>query len=154
MASSDSSQQLVSFQLGAEKYGIDIMDVKEIVDYEEIREIPNAPLYVEGIYNLRGEIIPVINLHRRFHLNRPEATEEDSLLILTIDGLELGIIVDKVLRVVMISLDDVQTPPQMISGIGAEYIQGVVNYDDGYLIILDTRRLFDPEELKQLSQYT
>ena len=153
MAETDTSLQIVTFQLGAEKYGIDIMEVKEIVDYEEIRSIPNAPIYVEGIYNLRGGIIPIISLHRRFHLQRPEDIEEDSLLILTIGGMELGIIIDRVLRVITIDTDEIQPPPQMLSGIGSEYIQGVVNKDDGYLIILDSLRLFDPEELRQISQY-
>jgi len=153
MAETDTSLQIVTFQLGAEKYGIDIMEVKEIVDYEEIRGIPNAPVYVEGIYNLRGDIIPIISLHRRFHLQRPEEIEEDSLLILTIGGMELGIIIDRVLRVITIETEEIQPPPQMLSGIGSEYIQGVVNKDDGYLIILDSLRLFDPEELRQISQY-
>jgi len=153
MAETDTSLQIVTFQLGVEKYGIDIMEVKEIVDYEEIRQIPNAPLYVEGIYNLRGDIIPIISLHRRFHLQRPEDIDEDSLLILTIGGMELGIIIDRILRVISINPDEIQPPPQMLSGIGAEYIQGVVNKDEGYLIILDSIRLFDPEELRQISQY-
>ena len=153
MAETETSLQIVTFQLGAEKYGIDIMEVKEIVDYEEIRSIPNAPVYVEGIYNLRGDIIPIISLHRRFHLQRPENIEEDSLLILTIGGMELGIIIDKVLRVISIDTNEIQPPPQMLSGIGAEYIQGVVSKDEGYLIILDSMRLFDPEELRQISQY-
>ena len=153
MAGSDSSQQLVTFLLGNENYGVDIMDVKEIVDYEEIRAIPNAPAYMEGIFNLRGDILPIISLHKRFHLQRAAETEEDSLLILTIGGMQLGIIIDRVLRVISIQGDEIQPPPQMISGIGAEYIQGVVHRDEGYLILLDSRRLFDPEELKQISQY-
>ena len=154
MADSNTSLQIVTFQLGAEKYGIDIMEVKEIVDYEEIRSIPNAPVYVEGIYNLRGDIIPIISLHRRFHLKRPDDIDEDSLLIITIGGMELGIIIDRVLRVIPIEAEEIQPPPQMLSGIGAEYIQGVVNKEDGYLIILDSLRLFDPEELRQISQYS
>jgi purine-binding chemotaxis protein CheW len=153
MAGSDESLQLVTFQLGSEKYGIDIMQVKEIVDYEEIRTIPNAPVYVEGIYNLRGDIIPIISLHRRFHLSRPEDIDQDSLLILGIGEMELGIIIDRILRVISVKSGEVQPPPQMLSGIGAEYIQGVVHRDDGYLIILDSHRLFDPEELRQISQY-
>lgn len=153
MAGTGTSIQLVTFQLGSEKYGLDIMEVKEIVDFEEIRSIPNAPVYVEGIYNLRGDIIPIISLHRRFNLQRPENTDEDSLLIITIGGMELGIIIDRVLRVIAIESDEIQPPPQMLSGIGAEYIQGVVNQDEGYLIILDSLRLFDPDELRQIGQY-
>jgi len=153
MAGSDESMQLVTFQLGSEKYGIDIMQVKEIVDYEEIRAIPNAPIYVEGIYNLRGDIIPIISLHRRFHLRRQDDIDQDSLLILSIGDMELGIIIDRILRVISVKGGEIQPPPQMLSGIGAEYIQGVVHQDDGYLIILDSLRLFDPDELRQISQY-
>jgi purine-binding chemotaxis protein CheW len=152
----ENSLQLVTFQLGKELYGIDIMDVEAIVQVEEIREIPNSPNYVEGIFNLRGEIIPVINLHTRFHLSRPEMSEEDELLsgfiIISIDDMQIAVIIDKVSRVITIELDEIQPPPQMLSGIGAEYIQGVVNRDDGYLIILDIRRLFNVRELQVLEK--
>lgn len=154
MAENDQQQQLVTFQLGKEHYGIDIMDVREIYSQQDVRGIPNAPAYVEGIFNLRGDIIPVINLHKRFHIEKAELTEDEMLLsgfiIININNMQLGIIIDKVQRVVTIEKGAVQPPPQMISGIGAEYIQGVVHEDDGYLIILDIRRLFDPKELKQL----
>ncbi len=151
----DTTLQMVTFQLGAENYGINIMDVKEIYSIQEVRDIPNAPPYVEGIFNLRGDIIPVINLHKRFHIKKAELTEDESLLsgfiIINLDGMQLGVIIDKVLRVVSIEQGQIQPPPQMITGIGTEYIQGVIHQDDGYLIILDIRRLFDPEELQQIS---
>lgn len=153
MALSDTSLQLVTFQLGAENYGLDIMEVKEIVDYEEIRPIPNAPAYIEGIYNLRGDIIPVISLHRRFQIQRADDIEEDSLLIITIDGMQLGIVIDRILRVMGINVEEIQPPPKMITGIGAEYIRGVVHQENEYLIILDSDRLFDPRELKAIGQY-
>jgi len=148
------SKQLVTFQLGEELYGVNIMDVKEIVRVQSIRAIPNAPVYVEGIFNLRSEIIPIINLHKRFHLKKMTASEDDELLsgfvILNIDGMKLGIIIDRVSRVVTIEKEDVQPPPQMVSGIGAEYIQGVVRQEKGYLIILNIRDLFNPKELQKL----
>jgi purine-binding chemotaxis protein CheW len=150
------SVQLVTFELGGETYGIDIMQVEGIVQVQQIRPIPYAPEYVEGIFNLRGEIIPVINLHRRFRLKQMELSEEDKLLsgmvILSIDEMHLAVMIDKVSRVVRVNEDDIQPPPQMISGIGAEYIQGVVNNEESYLIILDARRLFDVRELEQLGQ--
>ena len=146
--------QLVTFQLGEEYYGIDIMQVNEIQKVQEVRAIPNAPNYVEGIFNLRGQIIPIINLHKRFHLRRATLSEEDKLLsgflILNLDGMQLGVYIDKVSRVVTIEKSKIQPPPQMISGIGAEYIQGVTSDETGYLIILDIRRIFDPKELQQL----
>ena len=150
------ANQLVTFQLGEELYGINIMDVKEIVRVQAIRAIPNAPSYVEGIFNLRSEIIPIINLHKRFHLKKLKSSEEDELLsgfvILDIDGMKLGIIIDRISRVITIEKEDVQPPPQMLTGIGAEYIQGVVRQEEGYLIILDIRDLFNPKELQKIAE--
>jgi len=150
------SRQLVTFQLGEELYGVNIMDVKEIVRVQGIRPIPNAPTYVEGIFNLRSEIIPIISLHKRFHLRKLATTEEDELLsgfiIVDIDGMKLGIIIDRISRVVTVEKDEIQPPPQMISGIGAEYIQGVVRQEEGYLIILDIRDLFNPKELQKIAE--
>ncbi len=154
----DSKLQLVTFQLGGEKYGIDIMDVKEIQRNQEIRSIPNAPPYVEGILNLRGLIIPVINLHQRFHFKKADLDEEDQLLsgimVIQIKQMQLGVIIDKVSRVVTIDANTVQPPPQMITGIGSEYIRGVVKENGGYLLILDIERLFSPRELQQINNFS
>ncbi len=156
MTESNNQYQLVTFQLGEELYGIDIMDVKEIVRVQDVRPIPNAPQYVEGIFNLRSEIIPIINLHRRFHIKKMVVGEDEELLsgfiIIDIDGMKLGVIIDKVSRVVTIDPQTIQPPPQMITGIGAEYIQGVVRQEQGYLIILDIRRLFNPRELQKITE--
>lgn len=154
MVNQNDETQLVTFQLGAELYGIDIMEVKSIEETKEVRAIPNSPIFVEGIFNLRGEIIPVINLHKRFHLRKSEMTEEDRLLsgflIIAIDNMHVAIIIDKISRVVWVAESDIQSAPQMLSGIGAEYIKGVVHQDEGYLIILDIERLFNVKELAQL----
>ncbi|MFA6507261.1 MAG: chemotaxis protein CheW [Treponemataceae bacterium] len=157
MADKDYQYQLVTFQLGEELYGIDIMDVKEIVRVQEIRSIPNAPSYVEGIFNLRKEIIPIINLHKRFHLKRAVMGDEEELLsgfiIIDLDGMKLGVIIDKVARVVTVETDKIKPPPQMLTGIGAEYIKGVVHQEQGgYLIILDIAKLFNPKELQKISE--
>jgi len=151
------ANQLVTFHLGAELYGVDIMDVKEIVRVQSIRAIPNAPTYVEGIFNLRSEIVPIINLHKRFHLKKLVSADEDeellaSFVIIDLDGMKLGIIIDRISRVITVERDEVQPPPQMITGIGAEYIQGVVRQEKGYLIILDVRNLFNPRELQKISE--
>lgn len=155
MDTEDSQIQLVTFRLGNELYGVDIMAVKEIVRIQPIRPIPNAPNYMVGILNLRGEIIPIIDLHRRFNI--AFANEEDELdelesgfIILNINGKQLGIIIDRVSRVATVNFSDIQTAPRMSGGIGSEYIRGVVRNDDGYLIILDIVRLFDPKELQKI----
>ena len=155
MADQSGTAQLVTFQLGRETYGIDIMGVKEIVALEEIRTIPTAPPYVAGILNLRGVFVPIIDLHKRFRLEKAVLGEADELLsgfvIIEVRGRGIGIIIDRVSRVVTIAVDSVQPPPQMLSGIGAEYIQGVAPAEGGeYLIILDVSRLFNPRELSEL----
>jgi purine-binding chemotaxis protein CheW len=146
--------QLVTFQLGEELYGVDIMDVKEIVKVCDVRQIPNAPYYVEGIFNLRSEIIPVMNLHKRFQIKKLEVGEDEEMeggfIILNIDNNKIGIIIDKIARVVTVDMADVKAPPQMISGIGTEYIQGVIRQDEHYLIMLDIRKLFNPKELQKI----
>jgi purine-binding chemotaxis protein CheW len=155
MAESDNQLQLVTFQIGNEKYGIDIMEVKEIVRNQEVRPIPNAPAWVQGLLNLRGRIIPIIDLHERFQINRLAVEDDESdpggIIVINVGGKELGIVIDKIIRVVTIAFSDMQAPPQMMSGLGTEYIQSVVNAEDGYLIILNTRRLFNPRELQSLS---
>lgn len=154
MNNTDRPLQLVTFQLGSELYGIDIMDVREIVRPQQVRTLPNAPRYVEGIINLRNEIILIINLHRRFHLQESKLHDEDLLLsgflIIELGERKLGIRIDRVSRVVTVDRSEIRDPPKMLSGIGREYILGVTNEDDRYLIILDIHRLFDPAELQQL----
>lgn len=151
----DESQfQLVTFHLGEELYGVNIMDVKEIVRLQNVRIIPNAPYYVEGIINLRGAIIPIIDLHKRFKIqatsNKEEIEMDGGFIILNIDGSKIGIIIDKVERVVTVKKEDIKDPPQMLSGIGTEYIEGVIREKNGYLIMLNTRKLFNAKELQKI----
>ncbi len=154
MAGSETAMQAVTFQLGVDNYGIDIMSVQEIVDCNEIRRIPHVPDYIEGLYNLRGDILPIINLHKRFDLKKAKDIQNDSLLILNMGDVQFGIIIDKVLRVISINTDEIQNPPQMLSGIGVEYIQGVVHQEDGYLILLDCSHLFQQDELSKINHYS
>ena len=153
----DDLLKLVTFQLGEELYGVEIMDVDQIVRVQDVRPIPNAPYYVEGIFNLRSEIIPVISLHKRFHIKKASLDEGDEFLggfiIIKVENNKIGIIIDRVARVVDVKKEEIQPPPQMIAGIGAEYINGVVRRDPGYLIILDIHRLFNPKELQKLTSF-
>lgn len=156
MAQGDTQLQLVTFQLGNELYGVNIMDVKEIVRVQNTRSIPSAPYYVEGIFNLRKEIIPVINLHKRFRIQKVENDFdnefEGGFIILNIEGTKISIIIDRVARVTTIDTADIIPPPQMLTGIGSEYISGVIRQENGYLIVLDIRKLFDPKELQKITE--
>jgi purine-binding chemotaxis protein CheW len=154
--------QLVTFQLGKETYGIDIMQVTEIVGLQEIRPIPTAPGYVAGILNLRGLFVPIIDLHKRFHFEKASLTESERRLsgfvIIDVEGTNLGVIIDRVSRVVTVNAESVQPPPQLIAGIGNEYISGVVRSDESdgeeYLLILNVSHLFDARELSELDSLT
>ena len=150
------SLSLVTFKINKELYGINIMEVNEIIKLTEITSIPNSPEFVEGVITLRGEIIPVVDLGKRFHFEKMEFTEDEELLrgsvIITVEDMTIGIIIDEVNRVININKNQIQPPPQMISGIGAEYIQGVVKLEDNnLLVILNIHKLFSKKELMQLS---
>lgn len=150
----DSTFQLVTFKLGNELYGVDVMDVKEIVKIQNIRAIPNTPYYMLGILNLRSEVIPIIDLHRRFHIGDDQTIELDELesgfIILRVQGMEVGIVIDRVAKVTTINKSDIKDPPQMMGGIASEYIIGVVQVDNAYLVILDTQKLFEAKELQKI----
>lgn len=146
--------QLVTFKLGNELYGVDVMDVKEIVKIQNIRAIPNTPYYMLGILNLRSEVIPIIDLHRRFHIGDNDNIELDELesgfIILNVQGMEIGIIIDRVAKVTTINRADIKDPPQMMGGVASEYIIGVVQEEKSYLVILDTQKLFEAKELQKV----
>ncbi len=147
---------LVTFKISSELYGIDIMDVMEIIRLCEVTPIPNSPDFIDGVINLRGDIIPIVDLKKRFNFEEKSFTEEEELLrgiiIIHANDLRIGIIIDQVYRVINISRDEIKPPPQMITGIGAEYIQGVVKLeeDDILLILLNIKKLFSKKELLQL----
>lgn len=151
----DTSMSLVTFKISSELYGIDIMEVREIIRFTEITPIPNSPEFVDGVITIRGEIIPIVDLGKRFHFEPVTFTEDEELLrgiiVIMVEDMTIGILIDQVNRVISINSNQVQPPPQMISGIGAEYIQGVTKLDENLLVILNTGKLFSKRELMQLS---
>ena len=148
----------VTFKISSELYGINIMEVREVIQLCEITPIPNAPDFVDGVINLRGEIIPILNLSKRFHFKEKSYTEEEellrSILVIKVNDLVIGIIIDQINKVVNIYEDQIQSPPQMISGIGAEFVQGVVRLEeeDILLIILNEKKLFNKDEMLKMSK--
>jgi purine-binding chemotaxis protein CheW len=133
-------QQLVTFRLGDEEYGVDILKVHEIDRMMDITEVPNAPACVEGVINLRGKVIPVINLRTKFGLPAREADNRTKIVVVDI-GTSAGMIVDSVSEVLRISSDIVEPPPAMATGVGSEYIRGVGKLKDRLLILLDIEKL-------------
>ncbi len=117
--------QVVSFQLGSEEYGVDISQVQEIIRMVEITHVPRAPRFMEGVINLRGQLIPIIDLRTRFGMQRIDATKSTRIVVTEIGSKRVGIVVDSVSEVLNIPIENVEDAPEMIAGVGTEYIQGV-----------------------------
>ncbi|WP_370572352.1 chemotaxis protein CheW [Methanomethylovorans sp.] len=152
-SSSDELLQLVICQLSDEEFGIEISKVKEIIRIPEITKIPQAPYHIEGIINLRGSIIPVINLAARFNLSKEKMDDRARIMVIELDNIIAGMIVDAVTEVMRISIGDIDPAPDIIaSNISEKYIQGVGKLDNRLLILLDIDRVFTEEQKMNVAQ--
>ncbi len=149
---SDVVLQLVTFRLLEEEFGLPILDVREIIRMTEITPVPNSPAFVEGVINLRGQIIPVVDLRKRFNLNANDLDDNSRIIVVEIVGNILGLVVDSVAEVLRIPVDAISPPPAIVAnGIGSEYIRGITNQDDQMLILIDLKKVFNLQELSSLS---
>jgi purine-binding chemotaxis protein CheW len=141
--------QLVSFMLAKEEYGVEVLKVREIIRMPSITKMPNTMQYVEGIINLRGKVIPIISMRKRFGLPENENNSQTRIIIMEVAGSLTGFIVDAVSEVIRIHSSEIQPPPTMVlsCGIGQEFITGVFNHAERLLIIMDVDRMFSNEEL-------
>jgi purine-binding chemotaxis protein CheW len=144
--------QLVGFTIGNEQFGVNILMVQEIIRSAPITSVPNSPEFIEGVINLRGNIIPVIELRKRLNLFREESSSKDSwILILDINSRVTGFIVDSVTRVLKILESTIEPPPEVVvAGLANQYIRGVCDIGEGLLIMLDFNSILLADELKLL----
>ncbi len=144
--------QLVGFDIADEQFGVDILRVQEIIRSATVTAVPNSPEFVEGVINLRGNIIPVVDLRKRLYLYNEESEKARSwILILNIADRVVGFIVDQVTHVIKVSEDSVQPPPEIVtSGLESQYIQGVCEMEDSLLVILDFSRVLFSDEYSML----
>lgn len=138
-------RQLVVFSLLEEDYGIDIYKVQEIIQYREITFVPKAPAFVKGVINLRGKIIPVIDLKERFGLAEKEIKPDTRIIVVEISTQTVGLIVNSVTEVLRIPKTDIEPPPP-VTTIEADFIEGVGKLDDRLIIILDIDKILTKEE--------
>lgn len=139
--------QVVGFYIGADEYALGINSVREIQPMSEIRKIPRAPLFVEGVINLRGRIVPIIDLRKRFDLEAKADQASSKILIVEIDRHLVGLIVDNVSEVMSFFADEIEkTPPVFSTNIGSQYIQGVAKLEERLIILLDVKKLLSYEE--------
>lgn len=135
-------RQIVIFKLGKEEYGIDIMQVVEIVLYQEIRNVPDTPSYIEGIVNLRGDIHPIYNLRKRFHMEQYEPDEHTKIIVIRTTERNIGFIVDYVSEILSIPEEDIQDAPNIINSRPEDqYIQGIAKHNDRIVVLLDINKL-------------
>ncbi|GAB6180141.1 chemotaxis protein CheW [Desulfotomaculum defluvii] len=145
-------EQTVVFQLMGQVYGVDINSVFEIIRMESITKIPHSPHFVEGVINLRGHIIPVIDLAKRFGLGQNEQSQDSRIIILEVSGQTIGVIVDSVQEVLRIPINNVEPPPPVIDGIESAYIRGIAILEEKLIILLDQNKILMEEEKNLLLQ--
>ena len=134
-------QQFLSFQLGAEEYGIDILRVQEIRAYEKATRIPNTPLFIKGVINLRGVIVPVIDLRMKFGLATADYNEMTVVVVLNVADRTIGIVVDKVSDVLSLAPGDIRPAPEFTAKVENAFVRGLATLDQRMLIIADIERL-------------
>jgi len=137
--------QLVSFRIGEEEFGLDILRVQEIIRIQELTRVPNSPDFVDGVINLRGKVIPVIALRKRFGLAQLAHDKQTRIVVTEVQGTVLGFIVDSVSEVLRIPAETVEPPPQL-GKVEQEYVSGVGKLENRLLILLDVDRLMSSAE--------
>jgi purine-binding chemotaxis protein CheW len=135
--------QLVSFTLAGEEFGVDILKVQEINRMLSITRVPNSPEFVDGVINLRGKVIPIIDLRRRFGMERKDHDKNTRIVVIELSGKVVGFVVDGVREVLRIPRNLTEAPPPMVAGVDAEYITAVGKLDDRLLILLDLNKVLN-----------
>ena len=146
-AASNDEEQLVALRLADETYGVDISKIYGIIAMQEITKIPRSPHSVCGVINLRGKVIPVVDLRRRFDLAVSDHTKETRIVIVEIDDQTIGMVVDAVTEVLRIPADAIEPPSQIATGVGADYIRGVGKLEGRLIILLDIDKVFGTQDI-------
>jgi purine-binding chemotaxis protein CheW len=143
--------QVACFRLGEDIYAVDIMRIKEIIRPQKLTALPKAPTFVEGVLNLRGAVIPVIDLRKRFKMPPREIDQNRRLLIISLAISDMGIAVDEVTEVITIPVANIKPPPHVNQGAGAEYLLGVCLAQDSLIMLLNPDQLLTGSETVELS---
>lgn len=149
----DEVLQWVTFKLESETYGINVMQVQEVLRYSEIAPVPGAPLYVLGIINLRGNVVTVIDTRARFGLESCEVTDNTRVVVIESEKQVIGILVDSVAEVVYLKASEIDIAPNVGNEESAQFIQGVSNRDGELLILVDLDKLLSDDEWDELKQF-
>lgn len=144
-------EQLVVFTLSSEAYGVDIGTVREIIRMQDITRVPRTPECVEGVINLRGKIIPVVDLRRRFGFAVGEESKENRIVVVDTGGQDVGMVVDAVTEVLRISDEAIEPPSSIVTSANSDYLQGIAKLADRLIILLDLDRVLSLDERRALA---
>jgi purine-binding chemotaxis protein CheW len=145
----DELLQLVSFRIADEEFGVDIIKVQEIIRMVDITRVPNTPHYVIGVINLRGKVIPIIDMRRRLNLKETPYTKDTRIVVVEEENKIVGFIVDSVSEVLRISSSVLEPPPPMVSGISSDFITSVAKLEGRLLILLDLEKVLAKDDEKE-----
>ena len=140
-------QEFLAFTLGREEYGIDILKVQEIRGYEAVTRIANAPEFIKGVVNLRGIIVPIVDMRIKFQLGEPSYDQFTVVIILNIGGRVVGMVVDSVSDVITLSPEQIKPAPEMGTALNTDYLIGLGTIDQRMLILVDIDRLMSSAEM-------
>ncbi len=144
------SQQVVCFKIGQEEYGIDILLVQEILKLPVVTKLPKSVSYIMGVIDLRGKVIPVVDLGKKFNIGGSKEKESNRAIVVDIGGKQVGLAIDSVSHVVKINSNDIEPPPPVVKGISGRYIVGIAKLETGFVVILDINQIFSKEEVTVL----
>ncbi|MFW6180229.1 MAG: chemotaxis protein CheW [Spirochaetota bacterium] len=148
----EETDQIISFVVGRENFGVLIREVKEVIRIREITRLPKAPDFVKGVINLRGDVIPVIDLREKFSMEVEDYTDMTRVIVVEVDGKSIGMVVDSVSHVLRLSRDQIDPAPPLVGGLAGEYIKGVGKLDEKLIILLNIERILSHEEKIELDQ--
>jgi len=151
MSTDTNEIQIACFRLGEDLYAADIMRIKEIIRPQKLTSLPKSPAFVEGVLNLRGTVIPVIDLRKRFDFPAASHDKNTRLLIITVGKQLLGLEVDEVTEVITLHVKDIKPPPQVVNGVSAEYLVGVCLAKDSLIMLLNLDKILTDRESSELS---
>lgn len=147
----NTQQEYLTFTLGVEAYGIDILKVKEIRGWENIRKLHNTPEFIKGVLDLRGNIVPIIDLRIRFNLDEVLYTPTTVIIVISVADSMMGIVVDTVSDVLAVTSEEVKPSPKLGSKINTDYVLGMVTKEDYMVMLINSDKLLDSEEFETLS---
>jgi purine-binding chemotaxis protein CheW len=145
------SAEYLTFTLGSEEYGIDILKVQEIRGYDTVTHIANAPAFMKGVINLRGVIVPIVDMRIKFNVGEPTYNEFTVVIIMNVLGRVIGMVVDGVSDVVALSPEQVRPAPEMGAALDTAYITGLGTMNDQMLILVDIEKLMSSEEMQLIA---